>query len=148
MVACTPWMVPQLFNTPQEPFKRGLGPDKYLRDIRCIWGWLLRVPSQGLSHHFPYDSFEFRYLFYSDDSWASHQFFVGFSHDRKGRHHQSFGLICTTAILQEVFDFGKYDCFNAYKYGGTNWRTDNLWMFTSEIEARFCPIRLHDSVFR
>ena len=23
--------------------------------IRCIWGWLLRVPSQGY-HHFPYDS--------------------------------------------------------------------------------------------
>ena len=26
--------------------------------IRCIWGWLLRVPSQGY-HHFPYDSWWF-----------------------------------------------------------------------------------------
>ena len=30
-----------------ELFTKGLGPNKYPRDIRCIWGWLLRVPSQG-----------------------------------------------------------------------------------------------------
>ena len=61
---------------------------------------------------------------------------------------QSFGaLICTTPILQEDFDVGKYDRFNAHKYGCTKWWNDNLWMFTSEIEAR-CPIQLYDFVFR
>ena len=37
-----------------ELFTKGLGPNKYPRDIRCIWGWLLRVPSQGY-HHFSYE---------------------------------------------------------------------------------------------
>ena len=40
-------------SIPKQPFKRGLGPNKYQQKIRCIWGWWLRVPSQGY-HHFPY----------------------------------------------------------------------------------------------
>ena len=40
-------MVPWLFKPPKEPFKRGYA-QQIPRNIRCIWGWLLRGP-----HHFP-----------------------------------------------------------------------------------------------
>ena len=34
------------------PLKGDMGPNKYPRVISCIWGWLLRIPSQGY-HIFP-----------------------------------------------------------------------------------------------
>ena len=40
--------------------------------IRCIWGWLLRVPSQGY-HHFPYESWTFLARFQNKKLSASGQ---------------------------------------------------------------------------
>ena len=42
-----------------ELFTKGLGPNKYPRDIRCIWGWLLRVPSQGYIYIFLFGCFHY-----------------------------------------------------------------------------------------
>ena len=44
-------MVPSLFNVLRSPLKGDI-PNNY---TRCMWGWLLRVPSHGY-HHFPYEN--------------------------------------------------------------------------------------------
>ena len=46
-----------LFNPPKEPFKRGLGPNNYQRDIRSIWFDYWGAPHpKGFYQHFPYDT--------------------------------------------------------------------------------------------
>ena len=54
------WCIGKIVEAPSclgppcwSPFKGDWDPI-FTHYIRCIWGWLLRVPSQGY-HHFPYD---------------------------------------------------------------------------------------------
>lgn len=39
--------------SPLKDFKRGLGPNKYPCDLRCIWGWFLRAPHPKGTTIFP-----------------------------------------------------------------------------------------------
>ena len=56
MVVSLGWWAPSCLTPEKEPFKGDMGPNKYPRDTRCIWGWLLRLPTIPiLPPIFPYD---------------------------------------------------------------------------------------------
>ena len=74
------------FIVPKEPLK-GEIPKKYPRDIRCIWGWLLRVPSQEISNRTHWTD--------PEKTWVSSQL------TERGLYFQYLGFACLR-WLEEV----------------------------------------------